>query len=138
MLEMSKHKDIYKLIFTILQNFATELTIFIFCDSHNDKNIYDLLHDIRGETEQMKKFVSNVDDCCDEGDIEDVDGEISQMVTFLYEMVTPCYKSYMELRQKLREEGKQASDSRSPLRREEHDVDKEVLSESHNELCSLR
>jgi len=107
MLEMSKHKDIYKLIFVILQNFASELTVFLFCDRRIGKNLYDLLNDIQTESEKINKFLTNVDDKGDDGDIEDVDGEISQMVTFLYEMITPCYKNYMELQKKLQEEGKQ-------------------------------
>jgi ubiquitin-protein ligase len=105
LLEISKHRDLFKLIFTLLQNFGTTDGVFLFGHYNNDvvddsKNLYELIEDLQSEAIQVIKLSTTGDDA----DEELVD---SYMICGLYEMITPIYKEYYEKTQNDRKERQQ-------------------------------
>lgn len=110
LMEINKHKNIYRLIFTLLQNFVKDETISIFVNNlcQNGKSLFDLLTEINKEVEQLSKLTHKIESNKKE-DIScplenNFDNEVSQMIKTLYEMVLPCYHSYMDRLQKFKEE----------------------------------
>ncbi len=122
MMEISKHKDIFRLIFTLLQNFASEDGVVVFADNTaSNRSLYDLLLEINKEAVQVIRFTNKASDkgkekvggkekARVEQDIEDVevdlDMDLLNMIITLCEMITPCYKSYQEKREKFLEDKK--------------------------------
>lgn len=103
-MEISKHKDIFHMIFTLLQNFANEEGIILFADN-SGKSLYDMLIDINKEALQVMKFSKSTNTDNDETDLD-----IIQMIIILCEMITPCYNSYMEKKEKFNEDKKKRED----------------------------
>jgi baculoviral IAP repeat-containing protein 6 len=85
MLEINKHINIYKLIFTILHNFANEDAIFLFgIQSKQITSLYGVFNELYKTVENIHKINK------DESD------EISNMIMMIYEMVNPIYQEYMK------------------------------------------
>jgi len=84
MLEINKHLNIYKLIFTILQNFANENAIFLYEISNDtNKSLYDIFNDLYKTIQHIHKINKNGSD------------EITDIIITLYEMVNPIYQEYL-------------------------------------------
>lgn len=112
MVEMTKHKDIFKVIFSVLQNFANEECVFLFV-GNSENNIYNLLKEIYEEANTVKEFEKNA---TSEVDADDgFDEDILEMVIFLYEILSPNYKVYMENMKKKVTEEKEKYDKKLEL-----------------------
>jgi ubiquitin-protein ligase len=85
MLEINKHLNIYKLIFTILQNFANENAIFLY-EISNDTTVS--LYEIFNE---LYKTIINIHKLN-----KDESDEITNIIITLYEMVNPIYQEYLK------------------------------------------
>ena len=135
-LEMGKHIELYKLLFNLLQMFATEEAVFLFDDMHSNDNLYDLIKKLNQEVELINKLENEVktsettDDAkkptkkvFTEKELEGMSEEemiakalaaneseqdlvIGNIVQTLYEMITPIYTSYIEKMKELREQRK--------------------------------
>lgn len=89
MLEISKHRDLYQNIFTLLQNMVTEEGVFLFTNDSNGANIYNLLKTLSKEAQNIVKL-ANISDTDDNlTDFQD-----AFMVTALFEMLEPLYQEY--------------------------------------------
>ena len=99
MLEMSKHGNMYKLLFTFLQLLATEESIFLFDNKNGDVSLYEILSSLYKEAQQAMKFLKD--------DTDDNDGDISIMVCTLFEMIKPIFEKYIEERKHFIEEENQ-------------------------------
>ncbi|CAH6421162.1 Ubiquitin-conjugating enzyme E2 [uncultured virus] len=110
MLEIGKHKNIYKLIFSILQNFANEDTLFLFTtENQSNKNLYEILTLLNNEADSVIKFSEKNNANIDEYD-EDSDLELSKMILILCEMLKPVYNNYVEQEKKLMDEKLSSAD----------------------------
>ena len=99
MLEMSKHENMYKLLFTFLQLLVTDESIFLFDKGNREtgeSSLYEILSSLYKEAEQTKKFMKD-----DKGD---ENGDISLMICTLFEMIHPIFQKYTEERKHFIEE----------------------------------
>lgn len=103
MLDMGKHADMYKLLFTFLQMISTENSIFLF-DDNSSESLYSLLTDLYKEAKQITDMMNGSENS-DNGDddVNQDEQEICAMVCTLYEMIQPIYKEYYETKKKLME-----------------------------------
>ena len=101
LLEISKHKDLFNLIFHFLQLLATENAIFLF-DDKTDNNLYQLLKEINKEATQVIKLSDNLQ----VADMEELDANIPIMINNLFEMISPCFINYMNNKKKYENEEK--------------------------------
>jgi baculoviral IAP repeat-containing protein 6 len=97
MLDMSKHIDMYKILFGFLQLLVTQQSIYLFNDRNSEITLYDMIFSLYKEAQQTIKLVGKSDDTSNEGDI-------ATMVCTLYEMIKPVYDEYIELHKKQIEE----------------------------------
>lgn len=97
-LEINKHKNLYQLIFTFLQNIATEDSIYLFDDSRGKTNLYGLLEELNKEATQITKITTASDNGFIENDESDLDLNVIAMISVIFEMVTPCFTDYMEIK----------------------------------------
>lgn len=109
--EMSKHTQLYKLFFTLLQTFAIDDAIYLFDYKKSDKNLYEILELLYREAINIKKF--NVKDETEEEDFTDID--ITYIVISLFEMIKPIYVQYILNKEKLQEDVKKNWDKRMEL-----------------------
>ena len=58
MVEVDKHKNLYRLIFTLLQYLVTEDSMFIFDDKNGNKNLFTVLQDMYNDA-LIAQTVSN-------------------------------------------------------------------------------
>lgn len=100
LVDMSGHKDLYRMIFVLLQNFMTADGVFLLADNKTP-DLYTILGEIRQEATTMMKFIK--DDKNDGGD-GDVDLETIQMINMIHEVVTPTYHEFVNQRKKKEEE----------------------------------
>jgi len=91
MLDMSKHIEMYKHIFSFLQLLTLEEAIFLF-DKHNSEStsLYEILKSLNNEAKHVIKLSKS------DGD---GDSDISYMICTLYEMIDPLYQNYLKLKQ---------------------------------------
>ena len=134
-LDMSKHVDMYKLLFTFLQMLSTEDSIFLFTDQNSDGTLYDILGSLYKEAKQ----VINISGAG--GNDGDADNDIPLMVCTVYEMVKPIYDSYVETRKKYIEEEKQkwakkVEDAKSNVN-PEHTKYKELMGPLNFDTCQF-
>jgi baculoviral IAP repeat-containing protein 6 (apollon) len=101
-MEISKHRDIFRLIFTLLQNFANEDGIMLFVDT-TSKPLYNILLDINKDAQQFLKFAGKTATATD---TEEMDMDLIQMIVTLCEMLTPCYFEYIKKMAQFLEEKK--------------------------------
>jgi ubiquitin-protein ligase len=94
-LEINKHKNLYQLIFTFLQNIATEESVYLFDDKHGKTNLYGVLEELNKEALHITK-ISQVGDSEFAVDNDDMDLNVIAMIDVIYEMVSPCFINYME------------------------------------------
>lgn len=103
LLEITKHKEIYTKIFTLLSNLANENGMCLFVSTTNDssvKSLFDLLSEVNAMCKTAIKYDKTEDD-------------MIGMITTVYDMIKPCYDSYIqetlkkEIHQKQLEETKQ-------------------------------
>lgn len=100
LMEICKHKNIYKLIFTLLQNFITDETVSLFSLKDRDgRSIYELLENICSDTNKVMKFKSKTTEInnLEVNEEEELDTEMANMLLMLYEMVKPIYQNYIEI-----------------------------------------
>ena len=89
MLEINKHLNIYKLIFTILQNFANDDAIFLFgISNHTNVSLYEVFNELYKTASSLQKF--NKDDS----------DEILNMIMIIYDMINPIYQEYITITDK--------------------------------------
>jgi ubiquitin-protein ligase len=96
MVEIDKHLDLYKLIFTLLQFLITEDSIYLFDDRNGDKNLYEVLKDMNNDALTVQKISQDSND--------NSDYDITSMITSLFEFVHSCYTPYFENKKKYEEE----------------------------------
>lgn len=91
MLDMSKHLEMYKHIFSFLQLLTLEDAIFLF-DKHNDESssLYEIIKSLNNEAKQVIKLSKSEIDS---------DADISYMICTLYEMIDPLYQNYLKFKQ---------------------------------------
>ena len=95
MLDMSKHIEMYKHIFSFLQLLTLEDAIFLFDKKHNNDSVslYEILKTLNNEAKQVIKLSKS--------DAGDTDADISHMICTLYEMIDPLYQKYVKIKQEL-------------------------------------
>jgi ubiquitin-protein ligase len=79
LLQMSKQNELYKTIFTLLQNFANENNISLFHDD-SPKDLFAILCEVNKLVETASKFNSS--------------DELLSMISVVYNMAKPCYETY--------------------------------------------
>lgn len=94
-LDMSKHLEIYKLIFTFLQLLISESSMILFANKSCNTTLYDLLNDLYTEAKNVISLTKT-------NDVDDYD--IANMICVVFEMLEPLYKTYLENEQKKEEE----------------------------------
>ena len=105
-LEIGKHSQLYRFIFTLLQYLATEESIYLLDDKNGNKTLFDLLSNLNTEAQQVIKITGTETGTDDDND-GNVDLNIASMVTFLFEMIEPCFKSYQETIKKYQDNKKE-------------------------------
>ena len=89
MLDIEKHSDLYKLLFTFMQILTTEESIFLFDDHNCEKSLFDVLKKLYDEAIQVFKLGGK-------DELENGDYDISNMIRTLFEMIDPIFKKYLE------------------------------------------
>jgi baculoviral IAP repeat-containing protein 6 len=87
-LEMSKHTDMYKLLFTFMQLLATDESIFLFDTKKENTSLYDLLFELYKEAQTVIKIAK--------GNNDPGDNDIPTMLCVVYEMIQPIHNAYIE------------------------------------------
>lgn len=90
-LDISKHIEMYKHIFTFLQLITLEDAIFLF-DKQNGEttSLYDIMKSLNNEAKHVIKLSkSDVDN----------DADISYMICTLYEMIDPLFQNYLKIKE---------------------------------------
>jgi ubiquitin-protein ligase len=100
MVEIDKHMQLYKLIFTLLQFLVTEESIFLFDDKNGKRNLFEVLQDMYNEALTVQKI------SMDTGGGDGGDYDITNMITSLFEFVHSCYVPYSENKKKYEAEMK--------------------------------
>jgi len=88
LLDIDNHKDLYKLLFILIQNLAEERSIYLFDDNTN-KSLYNILSDINKEAIETLKM-------CDKFDTQGLSIKMAHTINTVFEMIKPCYMIYME------------------------------------------
>ena len=89
LLDISKKNELYKIIFTILQNLVTEDSIFIF-HSMESKSIMSILSDLSNKAHKNKQLLLTNNDNSDDSD------DMTDIIISLYDMAKPCYDIYVD------------------------------------------
>lgn len=97
LIEMSKHADIYKSIFSILQLISKEETIYLYDDT-TTMNLFKILTQIKKEIDTIKKI-----DNSETTDEDKADGDIIEMVLSVYNMIETPFKKYLEEKQLIKQ-----------------------------------
>lgn len=99
MVEIDKHKNLYRLIFTLLQYLVTEDSMFLFDDKNGDKNLFIVLQDMYNDALIAQTVSKNAES-------GDGDYDITSMITSLFEFVHVCFVPYISNKKKYEEEMK--------------------------------
>ena len=92
LLDIDNHKDLYKLLFILIQNLAGEKSIYLF-DDNTDKPLYNILSDINKEAVDILQM-------CDKFNTGR-SIKTAHTINTVFEMINPCYMIYMEKRKKI-------------------------------------
>jgi len=91
MVEIDKHNSLYKLVFTLLQFLITEEAIYLFDDSHGDRNLFQILSDMNSEAMTVKMITDGDGKASDDSELD-----ITSMIMSLFEFANSCYVPYYE------------------------------------------
>lgn len=95
-LDIEKHIEMYKLLFTLMQILTTEESIYLFDDNRGEKSLYQLLEILYGEAKELIKMAGH------DGS-QDADLEMPNIICTVFEMMIPLMNNYIELKKKLNE-----------------------------------
>lgn len=98
MVEIDKHMNLYKLIFTLLQFLVTEESVYLFDDPNGDKNLFEIMSDMNNEALTVKHIMNGQDgeNAVSEEGVGDLEYDITSMITSLFDFVNSCYGPYYE------------------------------------------
>jgi baculoviral IAP repeat-containing protein 6 len=91
-LEISKHREMYKLIFVLLQHLVTESSIHLFIN----KDLFKIIEDLNKEASQVIKLSTKTSNTLERSGGQDDELVDSYTICSLYEMILPLYNSYFE------------------------------------------
>ena len=89
-LEMNKHKDLYNIIFAILQYLANEDGIYLFYNKDDSKSLFTLLKNISIESKQVIKISKNSNN-----DEDDSELNLPLMANSIFDMIETPYITYV-------------------------------------------
>jgi ubiquitin-protein ligase len=98
MVEIDKHKQLYKLIFTLLQFLITEESMFLFDDQNGKKTLFAIIQELYSEALTVQKISKHEDD-----QTNDEDYDITSMITSLFEFLHSCYTIYITTKKNIEE-----------------------------------
>jgi baculoviral IAP repeat-containing protein 6 (apollon) len=101
LIDMNAHKDIYRMIFTLLEYFITIDGVYIFAD-RKENDIFSMITDINNEAITMKKFIKG-------GDKDDSEIDLATLtkVECIHQIVAPHYSEYIKERDKIEAEAEE-------------------------------
>jgi len=114
MLDMSRHSEMYKLLFTFLQIITTEEGIYLFDEHINPTDsLFSYLKNLYQETKTIAKLVENkktdTDIIENDEEINTIDAgdfDVCNMVCSIYEMIEPLFNKYLENKNQYEEQEK--------------------------------
>lgn len=104
LIEINKHKDLYKVLLELLQNLATEHGIFLFGDNNNNDN------DNKGKS--LFSIFTELNQLCQSAlklnkhNLDELKDEMIDSIVTLYSMIEPLYKEYVSKLERQAEETK--------------------------------
>ena len=96
-LDIEKHIEMYKLLFTLMQILTTEDSIYLFDDNRGEKSLYQLLEILYNEAKELIKMTGH------EGS-NDADLEIPNIICTVFEMMMPLMNNYIEVKKKVNDD----------------------------------